>query len=486
MRLEIAGALQRGIPVIPILVDNTPMPKPDMLPPDMQAFAFRNALILDTGIDFHHHADRLVAGIRKLLEKVATKPTITPAEPERIEVVDRAKAVPPGEELKDKHGSDVSAPPNVELGERQEGSVIEAAVSKPTPRVNKTSQAPPALEDIHGPPPSAPAVKERPKFNWNKKQIARAVGGLLIAAAVCFGIFLSDKKKSNTEATPPSPVSESTPVASATPVETAVTTVATATSPLASPITSPEDSWNTLLKELRQRQINSAQHEKQSSEKPIPDSTALNQQVAPSPSSINPFAQNGRTWQVWIGDFIREFALANQSPDANAVLPFYASLMSYFGEQNKDQEYVRHDIEKYNERWPVRHDEIEGEIHLEEKVPDREYAANFKLNFYAESVPRQVWTKGQFAIDLDITIVDGTPKISRIREKTLHQQKGKPGAGANQNAARKSYPSGIAVQGKVGFVRSPYAPARGEIDVRRFSKGTQVKCPFTGKMFVVP
>src|SRR5205085_566408 len=156
----------------------------------------------------------------------------------------------------------------------------------------------------------------------------------------------------------------------------------------------------------------SAQHEKQSSEKPIPDSTALNQQVAPSASSINPFAQNGRTRQVWIGDFIREFALANQSPDANAVLPFYASLVSYFGEQNKDQEYVRHDIEKYNERWPVRHDEIEGDIHLEEKVPDREYAANFKLNFYAESAPRQIWSKGQFAIDLDITIVDGTPKIS--------------------------------------------------------------------------
>ena len=84
--------------MIPVLVDDTPMPKPDMLPPDMQTFAFRNALILDTGIDFHHHADRLVAGIRKLLEKVATKPTITPAEPERIEVVDRAKAVPPGED----------------------------------------------------------------------------------------------------------------------------------------------------------------------------------------------------------------------------------------------------------------------------------------------------------------------------------------------------------------------------------------------------
>src|SRR5947208_868960 len=92
VRLEIAGALQRGIPVIPILVDKTPMPKPGMLPPEMQAFAFRNALSLDTGIDFHHHADRLVAGIRRLLQSVPAKPTITPDEPKQTKAVDRAEA----------------------------------------------------------------------------------------------------------------------------------------------------------------------------------------------------------------------------------------------------------------------------------------------------------------------------------------------------------------------------------------------------------
>ena len=208
--------------------------------------------------------------------------------------------------------------------------------------------------------------------------------------------------------------------------------------------------------------------------------------AAPPSSPANPSAQNGRTWQAWIGDFVRQFVAANQSPDLNATLLCYTSIVSYFEEQNKDQAYIRHDIEKYNERWPIRHDEIEGDIHLQEKVPDREYAASFKLNFYAESPPRQIWTKGQFAIDLDITIVDGEPKISGIREKMLHQQKGKPGQSANQNAARKGYPSGIAVPGKAGFVRSPYAPSKGEIDIRRYPKGTAVKCPFTGKIFVVP
>jgi hypothetical protein len=69
VRLEIASALQQGIPVIPILVNNTPMPEAKTLPPDMEGLAFRNGLVLDTGIDFHHHADRLIAGIHKVVSK---------------------------------------------------------------------------------------------------------------------------------------------------------------------------------------------------------------------------------------------------------------------------------------------------------------------------------------------------------------------------------------------------------------------------------
>src|SRR5207244_10745592 len=65
VRLEITYALEGGIPVIPVLVNNTPMPSPEKLPKEIEGLAFRNAVTLDTGIDFHHHADRLIAGIGK-------------------------------------------------------------------------------------------------------------------------------------------------------------------------------------------------------------------------------------------------------------------------------------------------------------------------------------------------------------------------------------------------------------------------------------
>src|SRR5438270_1239412 len=67
VRLEIAYALEGGIPVIPLLINTTQMPKPEMLPPDIQELAFRHALPLDSGLDFHSHADRLITGIGKAM-----------------------------------------------------------------------------------------------------------------------------------------------------------------------------------------------------------------------------------------------------------------------------------------------------------------------------------------------------------------------------------------------------------------------------------
>jgi hypothetical protein len=85
VHLEIAYALKAQIPVIPILVNNTLMPKPEKLPSDIQGLAFRNALPLDAGIDFHQHVDRLIAGIGKLAQG-ARKPRSSIADSVRPEL----------------------------------------------------------------------------------------------------------------------------------------------------------------------------------------------------------------------------------------------------------------------------------------------------------------------------------------------------------------------------------------------------------------
>jgi hypothetical protein len=47
-------------------------------------------------------------------------------------------------------------------------------------------------------------------------------------------------------------------------------------------------------------------------------------------------------------------------------------------------------------------------------------------------------------------------------------------------------PYGSPVPGKQGLVTSPFAPESGYIDVRSFPPGTEVKDPYSGKIFLTP
>lgn len=47
-------------------------------------------------------------------------------------------------------------------------------------------------------------------------------------------------------------------------------------------------------------------------------------------------------------------------------------------------------------------------------------------------------------------------------------------------------PFGTPVMGRKGYVRSPFSPDDGLVDVTDIAAGTKVKCPFSGKVFRVP
>ncbi len=65
VRIEIETALGRGIPVVPLLVQEADIPSPEQLPESLQQLAFRNGLPVRADPDFHSDVDRLIGRLER-------------------------------------------------------------------------------------------------------------------------------------------------------------------------------------------------------------------------------------------------------------------------------------------------------------------------------------------------------------------------------------------------------------------------------------
>jgi hypothetical protein len=77
VRIEIEAALAKNVPVIPILIDRSRLPKPSELPEGLRNFAFRQAAEIDSGLDFRMHMDRLIRSMDRYLQKQSGVPLST-------------------------------------------------------------------------------------------------------------------------------------------------------------------------------------------------------------------------------------------------------------------------------------------------------------------------------------------------------------------------------------------------------------------------
>lgn len=63
VRIELETAFERGIPVIPVLVQGAMVPAENQLPPSIQSLAYHNGLAVRPDPDFHQDMARLIRGI---------------------------------------------------------------------------------------------------------------------------------------------------------------------------------------------------------------------------------------------------------------------------------------------------------------------------------------------------------------------------------------------------------------------------------------
>jgi hypothetical protein len=73
VRIEVETALERGIPVVPLLIDGATLPSRDQLPESLWPLLRRNALPVDSGRDFHAQLSRLVKDLRLQLDPASSQ-----------------------------------------------------------------------------------------------------------------------------------------------------------------------------------------------------------------------------------------------------------------------------------------------------------------------------------------------------------------------------------------------------------------------------
>jgi len=94
VRIEVETALERGIPVVPLLIDGAALPSREQLPESLWPLLRRNALPVDSGRDFHAQLSRLVRDLRLQVDPggtapaaVAPAPSVQPAAVAAIEAI---------------------------------------------------------------------------------------------------------------------------------------------------------------------------------------------------------------------------------------------------------------------------------------------------------------------------------------------------------------------------------------------------------------
>ena len=93
VRIEVETALERGIPVVPLLIDGASLPGRDQLPESLWPLLRRNALPVDSGRDFHAQLTRLVRDLRVQLGTDPEVPGASSVAPVRPAVASTIEAV---------------------------------------------------------------------------------------------------------------------------------------------------------------------------------------------------------------------------------------------------------------------------------------------------------------------------------------------------------------------------------------------------------
>lgn len=118
-----------------------------------------------------------------------------------------------------------------------------------------------------------------------------------------------------------------------------------------------------------------------------------------------------------IRDFIAGFVVAGITPDVEPELQFYADKADYYDRGLVSKDFIKNDILRYNQKWPVRRSWLEGDVRLLDGTDADPIEVEFRINYVVQNQQKQ--SRGTAIKTLKLRKIQDGLEIVSVREKTL-------------------------------------------------------------------
>jgi hypothetical protein len=118
-----------------------------------------------------------------------------------------------------------------------------------------------------------------------------------------------------------------------------------------------------------------------------------------------------------IRDFVAGFVVAGISSDVEAELQFYADKADYYDSGLVSKDFIRNDISRYNQKWPVRQYWLEGDVHILNGIEADWIEVRFQIRYAVRNQQKE--SRGAAVKNLKLQKTQDGLEIISVREKTL-------------------------------------------------------------------
>jgi Putative peptidoglycan binding domain len=119
-----------------------------------------------------------------------------------------------------------------------------------------------------------------------------------------------------------------------------------------------------------------------------------------------------------IQDFVAGFVVAGISEDVEAELQFYAEKADYYDSGLVSKDFIRRDILRYNQKWPIRRYWLDGDISILNGLEGDPVEVRYQIKYVVKNQEKE--SSGTAVKTLKLKKAEHGLEITSVREKTLN------------------------------------------------------------------